>query len=271
MIPRYFMSEEEAANPLNASFYAAVLRTLTDGNVSFLVGGAFALHKYTDVRRNTKDLDIFLKRDDRDQAVRVLSKAGFATDIPFPHWLAKARDGARFVDIIHDSANGVCPVDDEWFVHATPSRLYDVPVLLCPVEEMIWTKAFIMERERFDGADVVHLILSCGEELDWERLLARFGDNYRPLLAHLVMFGFVYPAKLDVVPPWVEAQLIGRMAAERHTGEHLDLDGLCRGTLVSREQYLQAVRDFGLMDARIIPIGNLTPEDLAPWTAAIGK
>jgi hypothetical protein len=26
------------------------------------------------------------------------------------------------------------------------------------VEEMVWQKAFIMERERFDGADVVHLI-----------------------------------------------------------------------------------------------------------------
>jgi hypothetical protein len=28
-------------------------------------------------------------------------------------------------------------------------------VKLMPVEESIWTKAFIMERERFDGADIV--------------------------------------------------------------------------------------------------------------------
>jgi hypothetical protein len=199
------MSAEGESSPLNASFYAEVLRTLTAARVSFLVGGAFALRRYTDVRRNTKDLDIFLRREDRDEALGILEDAGIATEIPFPHWLAKARDGERFVDIIYDSANGLCAVDDEWFIHATRSTIYDVPVLLCPVEEMIWTKAFIMERERFDGADVVHLILSCGEHLNWERLLDRFGDHYRPLLAHLVMFGFVYPAKLNVVPSWVEA------------------------------------------------------------------
>ena len=28
---------------------------------------------------------------------------------------------------------------------------------------MIWSKAFIMERERFDGADVAHLLLHCLE------------------------------------------------------------------------------------------------------------
>jgi hypothetical protein len=30
---------------------------------------------------------------------------------------------------------------------------YDVPVIFCPPEEMIWSKAFVMERERYDGAD----------------------------------------------------------------------------------------------------------------------
>ena len=58
-------------------------------------------------------------------------------------------------------------VDDLWFTHAAPGRVLGVPVLLCPPEEMIWSKAFIMERERYDGADVAHLILACGRELDW--------------------------------------------------------------------------------------------------------
>jgi hypothetical protein len=42
-----------------------------------------------------------------------------------------------------------------------------VPVRLCPPEEIIWSKAFIMERERYDGADISHLIRACQGRLDW--------------------------------------------------------------------------------------------------------
>jgi hypothetical protein len=42
---------------------------------------------------------------------------------------------------------------------------------------MIWSKAFVMERERFDGADVAHLLRSMGPRLDWDRILRRF-DRY---------------------------------------------------------------------------------------------
>jgi hypothetical protein len=34
-----------------------------------------------------------------------------------------------------------------------------------------------MERERFDGADVAHIILAYGDRLDWRRLLERFGST----------------------------------------------------------------------------------------------
>ena len=37
----------------------------------------------------------------------------------------------------------------------------DKEVKLCPPEEIIWSKSFIMERERFDGADINHLLRIC--------------------------------------------------------------------------------------------------------------
>jgi len=42
---------------------------------------------------------------------------------------------------------------------------------------MIWSKAFIMERDRYDGADIAHIIRTCGKGLDWSRLLHRFGSH----------------------------------------------------------------------------------------------
>jgi hypothetical protein len=44
---------------------------------------------------------------------------------------------------------------------------------------------------------------------------------------------------------------------------------LCRGTLLSRSQYLADIGWWGYCDARLQPIGPLTPEQIARWTAAI--
>ena len=68
---------------------------------------------------------------------------------------------------------------------------------------MIWTKAFVMERERFDGADVCHLIHAQGPAVDWRRLVARFGPHWRVLLGHLVFYTFAFPRDRDAVPRWV--------------------------------------------------------------------
>src|SRR5437899_2577696 len=79
-----------------------------------------------------------------------------------------------------------------------------VPVRLCPAEEIIWSKAFIMERERYDGNDVAHLLRARGCALDWDRLLRRFDGHWRVLLSHIVLFGFIYPAERAAIPARVE-------------------------------------------------------------------
>ena len=44
---------------------------------------------------------------------------------------------------------------------------------------------------------------------------------------------------------------------------------LCRGTLLSREQYLVDVAEWGYLDAREMPLGRMTPQQIQEWTAAI--
>jgi hypothetical protein len=48
------------------------------------------------------------------------------------------------------------------FAHSGTCIILDTPVRIAPLEEIIWQKAYIMERERFDGADIAHLLLKCG-------------------------------------------------------------------------------------------------------------
>ena len=235
--------------------------------MEFLIGGAHALARYTGIARDTKDLDVFLRKQDCEPALAVLGAAGFTTEFTFPHWLAKAYAGDRFIDLIFGAGNGVALVDDLWFTHAVPGHVLGTPVLLCPPEEMIWSKAFIMERERYDGADVAHLILACGRELDWRRLLGRFGPRWRVLLSHLVLFGFVYPGERAAIPDAVMTHLLGRLGRERAwPGE---ATRVCDGTLLSRQQYLVDVTERGYADGRLAPRGEMTAAEIAHWTAAI--
>jgi hypothetical protein len=125
-----------------------------------------------------------------------------------------------------------------------------------------------MERERFDGADVVHLIRTCGPVLDWHRLLRRFGPHWRVLFSHLMLFGFVYPAERQTVPSWVVDELTGCLRQEGE--EPATQERVCYGTLLSREQYLVDIGIWAYEDARRKPRGLMTPEEITHWTAAIG-
>lgn len=261
------LSTRQMVMPSARAFYEEVLRALIEAEVPFVVGGAFALKHYAGIARDTKDLDIFLEASAVPSALRALEEAGYETDTTFPHWLAKAYSGGHFVDLIFSSANGLCPVDEAWFKHASKCTMWGIPVLLCPIEEVIWTKSFVMERERFDGADIAHLIEARGETIDWQRLLARFGEQWRVLLGHLVFYTFVFPDRREVVPRWVIHELTGRLQRERHA----ERDHVCRGTLVSREQYLPDLQERGYSDARLPPHGDLAPEHIDYWTAAIGR
>ena len=246
-------------------FYRDVLRTLNDARLPYLLGGAYAYAHYTGIERHTKDLDVFAMQRDVPRILEALGDAGYTTEITSSHWLAKAFCGEHFVDVIYGSGNGICIVDDEWFTHAVEGALLDVPVRIIPAEEMIWSKAFIMERERYDGGDVNHLFRARAHVLDWNRLLRRFGANWPVLLSHLVLFTFAYPVDRGRVPEHVLVDLLDRMRA----GETAANGHLCRGTLLSRK-YVHDVRNWGYHDARLRPWGNMTAEEIAAWTAAFG-
>jgi hypothetical protein len=249
-----------------SDFYRRVLRTLMEARLDFLVGGAFAFVRYTGIDRDTKDIDLFVRRADWPKIVEALTTDGFETELTFPHWLGKAFGGRNrefFVDLIFSGGNGVAEVDDEWFEYAPRGEALGLPVRLMPAEEMIWSKAFIMERERFDGADVIHLIRTRQHELNWPRLLERFGEHWRVLLAHLILFTYVYPGEQ---PPPAMDELVARLRDPQASDPELRI---CRGTLLSRGQYLVDVDKWNYADPRLAPLGTMTPEELAVWTDAI--
>ncbi len=249
-------------------FYRSALNALEEVGIPYVVGGAYAYSHYASIARETKDFDIFIHPRDVERALGELRRRCYRTELAYPHWLAKAWSGDAFMDIIFNSGNGVVAVDDAWFTHAPEAIVLGMRVKLQPVEEMIWSKAFVMERERSDAADVAHLILKCSGSIDWNRLVERFGANWRVLFAHLVLFGFVYPSERTRVPARLLRDLSERLQQE------LGDDGaerVCHGTILSREQYLTDVEQWQYEDARVAPHGSMSPADVAHWTAAIDR
>lgn len=243
--------------------------TLSQAGVPFLVGGGLAFACHTSVHRPTRDLDLFLRPPDFEPAIDALSHAGFATERTHPHWLGKARAGRHYIDLIFNSGNGMCEVDDRWFEHASVATVLERTVHIVPAEELIWTKLFIMERERYDGADVAHLLRDTADRLDWQRLLDRVGASWRVLLSHVVLFGFVYPAERTKVPASVMDELLHRLQLERETPA--PKHRICRGTLLSRQEYLHDVQTEDYRDARKTGFSSMSPTDIAAWTDAIER
>ncbi|MBK9260637.1 MAG: nucleotidyltransferase [Polyangiaceae bacterium] len=254
--------------PKSHETYRRALVTLNESGVDYLVGGAFALEQLAGIPHKTHDLDIFTREKDSSELLAVLQDIGATTEMTFPHWLAKAHFEDCFVDVIYSSGNGVAVVDDEWFDNALTGTVLGVETKLCPPEETLFSKAYIMERERYDGADIAHLLRSWATRMDWDRLVRRFGPHWRVLLSHLVLFGFVYPGEMSKIPPKVIRRLARRLVQEE---EATPLEPVCRGGFLSRGQYLIDFHAWGYVDARRCSPGRMSDEDIAHWTNAMQR
>jgi glycosyltransferase involved in cell wall biosynthesis len=223
--------------------FREVLRLMNDRNIPYVVSGAFALHEHTGIWRDTKDLDLFLPPEDVGAALKYLAEDGFSLEVTDPVWLAKAVRADYFVDLITGMSNGVIKVDRSWIERSHKSKVMGVPSRVLAAEELIASKVFVAFRERFDGADIVHIIFGTQGKLDWERILHLLGDHWGLLLHYLVLYQYVYPKFPGYVPQEIWDRLLGRLSAELHQpGDKY----VFRGSLVDENMFAIDVEEWGL-------------------------
>jgi hypothetical protein len=245
-------------DPPTRQFYVNVMTHLDEAKIPYVVGGGYAMAYYTGIARNTKDLDLFIRLKDRDRALKVLSIVGYRTEFFYEFWIAKVLSGDAFVDMLYNSGNGLCPVDDDWFKHSVEQEVLGYRTRLVPAEEQLFSKAFVQDRDRYDGADVAHLLLARADKMDWKRLLRRFESHERVLLSHLILFGYVYPCEKRAIPGWVMEHLMNAMKHEKTD----QMERICLGTNVSQKGYGTAMREWGFVDGRLQPHGPLNEDQL---------
>lgn len=216
--------------------YRDVLLHLEEHQVPYAVSGAFALREYTGICRMTKDLDIFLPAEVAGNALRILRESGFECEIADPVWLAKAHRDGFFVDLITGMSNATLAVDQGWIERARPAEIVGIKTRVLAPEELLASKVFVTRRERFDGADVAHIIYGTQGKLEWKRILQLVGEHWEILLWMLLFFRYNYPAQTGYVPRWLWNDLLQRL----HTAvEHPETNAPFRGSLV--DDYMFAI------------------------------
>jgi Nucleotidyl transferase of unknown function (DUF2204) len=226
-----------------AALFREVLLLLEKRNVPYAVSGAFALRQHTGICRFTKDLDLFMTHRTSQQVFPFLQQCGFECELRDPVWLAKVHRGGFFVDLITGMSNGVITVEDSWIERASPAVILGLKTRVLAPEELVASKIFVAKRERFDGADIAHIIYGTYPNFDWKRELQLVGEHWELLLWALMLFRYVYPAQTHYVPRSVWRELLQRFQSAI---TNPDPKAGFRGSLIDENMFAIDVNEWGL-------------------------
>jgi hypothetical protein len=260
-------SEPPKFAPEQQSLFREVLELLNASGIPYVVSGAFALHEHTGIWRDTKDLDVFLAPEHVPRTIELLEQKGFRCEICDPVWLAKVRRGDYYVDLITGMSNAVIRVDQSWIERAIFTEVLGVPARALAAEELIASKLFVTRRERFDGADIAHIVYAAGHVMDWNRLLQLAGNHWEMLLWSLVLFHYIYPMSSAVpLPVWDE--LLTKFRADV---QNPDVTAAFRGSLIDENMFAIDIKEWGLQNViehYRSQYSGATPEMIVPEEGA---
>jgi len=141
---------------------AAVLR---DADVPFLLGGGLAAWARGGPETE-HDLDLMLRPEDAEQALRALEDAGFRVEKPPEEWLYKAWDGDVMIDLIFNPTGN--PVDDSMFERADELEVQAVSMKAMALEDVMVTKLLALREHQVDYESVLEIARALREQIDWD-------------------------------------------------------------------------------------------------------
>ena len=183
---------------------------LEAAGVPYLVHGALALGCYTGHWRNTKDVDVIVRPEDRERAIDALQRAGFVDYFERESydrsWIFRGFKEDVIFDVIWDLPNHRVAIDAAWFERAQPFWLRGRLLAAVPAEELIRVKLYVLQRERCDWVDVLNVLAGTVHRLDWRWLVERMGRDLPLLHGVLAVFNWLSPNRTDALPDWVREQ-----------------------------------------------------------------
>ncbi len=200
----------ERLPPEQWAIYKAVMVQARLRGLQFAIGGGFATMTYTGQWRETKDIDLYLMQSDKYEMIRVLTDCGledYYQQQPYErHWIYRSYKEGVIVDVIWAMANRRAAVDEDW-LYGPELAVDGEHFRLVPAEETLWSKLYVLQRERCDWPDAMSLIYALGGGLNWRHLLERVKEDAPLLTALFYVFAWVCPNRARELPSWLWSEL----------------------------------------------------------------
>jgi len=147
---------------------------LHDDGVPFLLGGSLAVW----VRggpESCNDLDLMVRREEAEDALAALERAGMRAERPPEGWLYKAWDGEVLVDLIFGPKGLV--IDDDAFARSEPVSAFGLEVRAMSLEDVLITKLRALDEHNLDYDPHLQMARAVREQIDWDRVRRATSDS----------------------------------------------------------------------------------------------
>lgn len=194
--------------------YRDALRALDTRGVHYMLGGAIAVYYYTGWWRATHDLDVYTLKDSVPEAAAALDGAGFR-DIGEQadgdrEWIYHAAKKDVVIDVIWRSANLSDFVTPSWFARAPRGEFLGIKTAFLPLEELMWIKAYVINRHRCDWPDLMRVVRSQCSNVDWDYLLELLEDDWLLMAGLIDVFDWLYPGSVGCIPTEIRQEFAKR-------------------------------------------------------------
>lgn len=163
------MPESDAFTALIETLKLTVSK-LREREVPFVLGGSLAAWARGGPEPK-KDLDLMVKPEDAQRALKALAEAGMRPERPPEEWLFKAWHGDVLVDIIFRPSG--LQVTDEVLGRAQTISLMAVGTPVMALEDVLVTMLMALDEHSLDYTRLLAIARSLREQIDFPRLRAR--------------------------------------------------------------------------------------------------
>jgi Uncharacterised nucleotidyltransferase len=148
----------------------AAVPVLREAEIPFMLGGSMAVWAYGGPEP-TNDLDLMVREEDAERALRALAAAGMRTEHPPEEWLVKAWHEDVLIDLIFGPRG--LPITDEVLGRAVERNLSALRVPVMALEDVLATKLLSLDEHQLDLSWLLQISRAVREQVDWEALRAR--------------------------------------------------------------------------------------------------
>jgi Uncharacterised nucleotidyltransferase len=152
----------------------AAVPVLRETEIPFMLGGSMAVWAYGGPEP-TNDLDLMVREEDAERALRALAAAGMRTEHPPEEWLVKAWHGDVLIDLIYGPRG--LPITDEVLARAVERNLSALRVPVMALEDVLATKLMSLDEHQLDLAWLLQISRAVREQVDWDALRARTDES----------------------------------------------------------------------------------------------